>query len=140
LTVGSAICRAAAISALDRPQATSSRIARSRSLRAASRESSTGASGSVLATWSSSRRVAAELEATRARGYALDDCESNIAVRCVAAPVIDGSGAAVAAISVSVPTVRWTAGTERQLANLVRRAGTRLSRRIGVRIDAGEVA
>jgi IclR family transcriptional regulator, KDG regulon repressor len=86
------------------------------------------------------RALHAELEATRARGYALDDCESNIAVRCVAAPVIDGSGAAVAAISVSVPTVRWTAGTERQLANLVRRAGTRLSRRIGARIDAGEVA
>ena len=57
-TVASAMCSAAAISALDRPRATSSRIARSRSLRAASRDSSTGASGSVLATCSSSRRVA----------------------------------------------------------------------------------
>jgi hypothetical protein len=40
LTVGSAMCRAAAISAFDRPRATSSRIARSRSLNSASRESS----------------------------------------------------------------------------------------------------
>ena len=58
MTVASAMCRAAAISALDRPRATSSRIARSRSLSAASRESSTGASGRVPATCSSSRRVA----------------------------------------------------------------------------------
>jgi IclR family KDG regulon transcriptional repressor len=86
------------------------------------------------------RALKTELAATRARGYALDDCESNIAVRCVAAPVIDRSGAAVAAISVSVPTVRWTEGSERQLASLVRRASTRLSRRVGAEIDAPEVA
>jgi hypothetical protein len=62
LTVGSAMCRAAAISAFDRPRATSRRIARSRSLKSASRESWTGSPGSVLATCSSSRRVAVALD------------------------------------------------------------------------------
>jgi IclR family KDG regulon transcriptional repressor len=81
-----------------------------------------------------------ELTATRTRGYAVDDCESNIAVRCVAAPVTDATGAVVAAISVSVPTVRWTRDTERRLADLVRQAAARLSRRLGAAIDSTEVA
>jgi IclR family transcriptional regulator, KDG regulon repressor len=72
-----------------------------------------------------------ELLMTRARGYALDNCESNIAVRCVAAPVTNSAGAAVAAISVSVPTVRWDEQSESILAELVLQAGRRLSRRLG---------
>lgn len=84
--------------------------------------------------------LAAELTVTRSRGYAIDDCESNIAVRCVAVPVMNASGAAVAAISVSVPTVRWSADTQRHLADLVRQAGSRLSRRLGAAVDATEVA
>lgn len=81
-----------------------------------------------------------ELAATRARGYAVDDCESNIAVRCVAASFADASGATVAAISVSVPTVRWEKDTESRLAVLVRQAAARLSRRLGAAIDTTEVA
>lgn len=84
--------------------------------------------------------LAAELAVTRSRGYAIDDCESNIAVRCVAVPVRNASGMAVAAISVSVPTVRWRADTQRHLADLVRQAGSRLSRHLGAAIDAIEVA
>ena len=51
------MCSAAAISAFERPRATSSRIRRSRSL-SASRRGSSRASGSVPATCSSSLRVA----------------------------------------------------------------------------------
>jgi IclR family KDG regulon transcriptional repressor len=72
-----------------------------------------------------------ELERTRERGYAVDDCESNIAVRCIAAPVADASGAVVAAISVSIPTARWNAETEERVSTVVREAGARLSRRLG---------
>jgi IclR family KDG regulon transcriptional repressor len=88
----------------------------------------------------SSEALAAELAVTRSRGYAIDDCESNIAVRCVAVAVRNASGAGVAAISVSVPTVRWNADTQRRLADLVRQAGARLSRHLGAAVDATEVA
>jgi DNA-binding IclR family transcriptional regulator len=72
-----------------------------------------------------------ELRNTRERGYAVDNCESNPAVRCVAAPILDASGAAVAAVSVSVPTVRWKETSEQTLSELVRAAGRRLSGHLG---------
>lgn len=77
-----------------------------------------------------------ELGRTRERGYAVDDCESNIAVRCVAAPIADASGATVAAISVSIPTARWSAESEPRVATVVRQAAARLSRRLGAHPDA----
>jgi IclR family acetate operon transcriptional repressor len=52
----------------------------------------------------------ADLAATRARGFALDAEERNIGMRCIAAPVFDMHGEAVAGISVSGPTSR--VGTE----------------------------
>lgn len=44
----------------------------------------------------------AELEKTRERGYAIDNGEDNTFLRCVAAPVRDADGNAVAAISVTM--------------------------------------
>lgn len=52
----------------------------------------------------------ADLAVTRARGYAIDDQERNLGMRCIAAPVFDIHGEAVAGISVSGPTSR--VGTE----------------------------
>jgi DNA-binding IclR family transcriptional regulator len=77
--------------------------------------------------------LAGELASTREQGYAVDDCESNIAVRCVAAPVTDAADAVVAAISVSIPTARWSADTEQSVAAVVTQAGVRLSGRLGAR-------
>src|SRR6056300_281191 len=51
-----------------------------------------------------------DLAITRVRGYALDGEERNIGMRCIAAPVFDVHGEAVAGISVSGPTSRI--GTE----------------------------
>ena len=48
------------------------------------------------------------LAATRARGWALDDEEHTLGMRCVAAPIFGENGEAVAAVSVSGPTVRLT--------------------------------
>lgn len=51
-------------------------------------------------------RLVAELEAVRARGWALNDEERIAGVRAVAAPVLAGDGTAVAAVVVQAPTVR----------------------------------
>ena len=47
-----------------------------------------------------------ELGAIRQRGYAIDDEEKNLGMRCVAAAVFDINGEAVAGLSVSGPTSR----------------------------------
>ena len=48
------------------------------------------------------------LGAIRSRGYAIDDEESELGIRCVAAPVRNEIGLAVAAVSVSGPAIRIT--------------------------------
>lgn len=49
-----------------------------------------------------------ELEAIRARGYAIDNEEREIGVRCLAYPIRDYTGAIVAGISVTGPATRMT--------------------------------
>lgn len=81
----------------------------------------------------------AELELTRARGYALDREESTEGLRCVAAPVCDGSGKVVAAMSISVPTMRYAPERQAELLALVRQGAQRLSVRLGHRDGAREI-
>jgi DNA-binding IclR family transcriptional regulator len=49
----------------------------------------------------------AQLAEIRASGVATEYCESNEAAACVAAAVRDSSGAVLAAMSISAPTMRW---------------------------------
>lgn len=49
------------------------------------------------------RKLAAELEQVRDRGYAIDDQELAMELRCVAAPVLGPDGALLSAISISGP-------------------------------------
>ncbi|MCZ8273443.1 MAG: IclR family transcriptional regulator [Microcystis sp. LE19-4.1E] len=50
--------------------------------------------------------IEANLADTYARGYALDDEERHLGMRCIAAPVFDELGTPIGGVSVSGPTVR----------------------------------
>ncbi|MFG3284490.1 IclR family transcriptional regulator [Streptomyces sp. NPDC048111] len=69
----------------------------------------------------------------RERGTAVEHRESNPDVSCVAAPVRDRTGRVVAALSVSVPMIRWSADREGELAELARKGAGDLSARLGHR-------
>lgn len=57
-------------------------------------------------TLTSRDQLMADLERTRLRGYAIDGEERNLGMRCIAAPVFDFHGEAIAGVSVSGPTSR----------------------------------
>ncbi len=75
----------------------------------------------------------ADLNKTRARGYAIDGEERNLGMRCIAAPVFDINGEAVAGISVSGPTSRVGTGHIAELSEAVVAAAQSLSAAIGGR-------
>lgn len=78
-------------------------------------------------------RLRTQLTRIRRDGVAYDDCESNDAVHCVAAPVHDRTGAMVAAMSISVPNIRWDGTRRTEWTELVRAGAGALSRRLGHR-------
>ncbi|MBX6354976.1 MAG: IclR family transcriptional regulator [Micromonosporaceae bacterium] len=87
----------------------------------------------TAASITSPARLAEVLAEVREAGVAYDDCESNEAVRCVAAGVYDASGQMIAGMSISVPTMRWTDQRRAEWTELVRRGAATLSRRLGDR-------
>jgi DNA-binding IclR family transcriptional regulator len=76
-------------------------------------------------------KLRAQLIRARDEGVAYDDCESNEVVRCVSAPIYDHSGRMVAAMSISVPTMRWTDERALEWTELVRSGAAALSQRLG---------
>lgn len=78
--------------------------------------------------------LVADLELIRARGYSFDDEERNVGMRCIAAPVFDVNGEAVAGISVSGPTSRVTEGAVERLSSPVMDAARSLTEAIGGQI------
>jgi IclR family KDG regulon transcriptional repressor len=78
-------------------------------------------------------RLRAHLEEIRADGLSYDECESNEAVFCVAAPVYDHTGDMVAAVSVSVPSIRWDDERRDRWSGLIRHGVAELSQRLGHR-------
>ncbi|MFJ8692385.1 IclR family transcriptional regulator [Streptomyces roseolilacinus] len=75
----------------------------------------------------------AALDVVRERGIATEHRESNPDVSCVAAPVRDGAGRVVAALSISVPMIRWSEEREAELAELAAKGAADLSVRLGHR-------
>jgi IclR family KDG regulon transcriptional repressor len=85
-------------------------------------------------------QLRAHLDQVRRDLIAFDDCESNEAVHCVAAPVYDHTGRMAAGISISVPATRWHADRAAALSPLVRSGADDLSRRLGHRGPAPTAA
>ena len=75
--------------------------------------------------------LATDLALTRERGWSLDDEERHAGMRCIAAPIFDASGAAVAGISISGPTARFPDEALTALGMRVRRAAEAVTRRLG---------
>jgi IclR family transcriptional regulator, KDG regulon repressor len=78
-------------------------------------------------------RLRKHLDRVRAEGVAVDNGESDTAVRCVAAAIQDHAGTTVAAMSVSAPIIRWTPEACVAWARLVRDGAATLSARMGYR-------
>jgi len=72
-----------------------------------------------------------DLELCRSRGWSFDDEERYAGMRCIAAPVFNAHGEAVAGISVSGPSARFTDDSISRLSIAVRRAAADLSQNLG---------
>ncbi|MFW6116480.1 MAG: IclR family transcriptional regulator [bacterium] len=74
-----------------------------------------------------------ELRSIRAQGYSVDCGERDPEIRCVAAPIRDGSGSIVASMSVSAPGSRLSPSDLKGMAERVRRTAALISSALGYR-------
>ena len=72
-----------------------------------------------------------ELASVKSRGYAIDDEEIEVGLRCVAAPIRNHSGRVIAALSVAAPVQRMTKKTVQTTIPTVVAAADAISRRLG---------
>jgi len=78
------------------------------------------------------RRLKQECETVRKLGYAVDDEEEELGVRCVGAPVLNEKLEAVAAISVAGVTAQIHSGNLQVLAQEVKSAALKISAQLGL--------
>lgn len=76
-------------------------------------------------------RFLEQMAEIRRTGIAFESGESNLDVSCVAAPVRDHSGAVRAAISISVPDMRWYQRSEQEWADLALAGAHQLGLELG---------
>lgn len=72
-----------------------------------------------------------ELIQVKQNGYALDLEENENGITCIAAPIFDHLGKAIAAISISGPTIRMTEERLEQLKEQILDVGSQISVRLG---------
>ncbi|KLU25248.1 IclR family transcriptional regulator [Caballeronia mineralivorans PML1(12)] len=78
-------------------------------------------------------RLQVELRITAARGYAVDDEEIVLGVRCVAAPIVDNEGRVRGALSVAGPAYRMSLARLELLGPELAEA----ARRVGMQLQSG---
>lgn len=81
-----------------------------------------------------------ELARIREQGYALDEEETVVGLRCVAGPLLDHLGQIVAAFSVAGPSTRMTPERTPEIARLVKETSREISYRLGYKSTAGAEA
>jgi IclR family acetate operon transcriptional repressor len=91
-------------------------------------------------TITTATRLKAELRAVRSRGYAIDDEEKEVGLRCVSAAVRGHSGKLFAAMSVSGPAFRVTKERIPEIGQAVMHAANELSAELGYQGAPLEVA
>ncbi|MCC5956774.1 MAG: IclR family transcriptional regulator [Natronohydrobacter sp.] len=74
-----------------------------------------------------------DLIATRARGYAIDNEERTEGMRCIAAPIFDAQGRAVAGLSISGPVFRLSLERAEEVGAMVKRAAQGVTEATGGR-------
>jgi len=79
----------------------------------------------------SSQALFNDLDATYKRGWAFDDEERHIGMRCIAAAIHDTQGNAIADISISGPTARFGDSELSQFGTRVRQAADEVTHLIG---------
>lgn len=84
-------------------------------------------------TITSSARFLKELEKVRKLGYALDDEENSLGVRCVAAPIFNEEAVVEAAVSISGTVQQIDANSIARFAEMVKDAARRISHQLGYR-------
>ncbi len=72
-----------------------------------------------------------ELLKIKERGWAMDDEEHEVNIRCIAAPIKDHTGSTVAAISVSWPTFRFDEDSMQSLVDSIKSTTKELSQLLG---------
>lgn len=87
-------------------------------------------------TITSRQALLKELETCATRGYAIDDVENEVGVRCVGAPIVDSRRIPVAAISVSAPADRWPLRAAHEASKACAEAAARISEALGAPIPS----
>jgi DNA-binding IclR family transcriptional regulator len=84
-------------------------------------------------------RLRGALHQVRTHGWALDDEEMELGLRCIGAPIIDHTGRPCAAVAVSAPAARLPPDDIAGLASEVKATAGRISRMLGspVMVSAG---
>lgn len=85
----------------------------------------------TLKTITARAKFMRELEKVRAQGYALDDEENSVGVRCVAAPIFNNQGTVVAALGTSATTNQIDQDNLPKIASLVKEAARKISHQLG---------
>lgn len=91
-------------------------------------------------TISSVHAIRAEMERVRSAGYAKDDQEYAVGIRCVAAPVFDYRGSVIAALTIGGPVARMDQDAMNYLAEVVVEGARQISRELGYRVPMASTA
>jgi IclR family KDG regulon transcriptional repressor len=81
-------------------------------------------------------RFRAELKRIRTCGYAIDNEEREVGLRCIGAPVCNSAGEVIAAVSIAGPAFRINEYRIASLASAVMRTAARMSASLGYRESA----